>query len=122
MIVSRSIHDPLRKLELLPFEERFGDLEKGLVTSWEKGRLLAAKQPDIAAAALRGELPPLAWKGGVEKAIKIGQKIGALYYLAQWQGLRNESLSIDTNKEVTIVCSRTSVAVTFTNDCEKLAV
>ena len=122
MIVTSPIESPSRALEKLSFEERFGDLEKGLLTSWEIGRALAKRQPEIADAALRGELPVLAWKGGVEKSIKIGHKVGALYYLAQWQGLRNESLYIDTDVEVDLICSRTGVKVTFTNDFDKLAV
>lgn len=122
MIVTCPIEATIREQEKLSFDQRFGDLAKGLLTSWEIGRTLAKRQPEIAEAALRGELPVLAWKGGVEKSIKIGQKIGALYYLAQWQGLRNESLCIDTDVEVDLVCSRTGVKVTFTNNFDKLAV
>lgn len=120
MIVERSIDTPTRKIESLSFEDRFGSLETGLITSWEIGRLLSKKSPELAAAALRGELPVLAWKGGVEKAIKLKEKAGALYYLAQWQGIRQEGLSIDTEREVSIVCSKTGVKVTFTNDPIKL--
>ncbi len=110
------IKRPVRDLNSLSYEERFGTITSGLVTSWEIGRKLATKDPELAAKACNRELPILSWRGGVEKRLKTGVKIGVFYYLAQWQGLREEDLSIDIEKDVTIVCSKTGVAVTFTSN------
>ena len=88
------------------------DIEAQLITAWEAGRAMATKQPSLAASALAGELPVLPYKGGVEKAIK-GSKVGTLFYLAMWQGLRGEDLSIDTDARPTAVCSRHGVTVHY---------
>ena len=56
----------------------------------------ARETPLLSEQALRGELPPLAWKGGADKPIKAGKRVGSLHYLATWQGLRGEPLDIDT--------------------------
>lgn len=61
------------------------------------------------------------WKGGVSRALKKKDKFGALQYLAQWQGLRGEDLSIDLEAEVILICSATDMVVTFTPDLTKLA-
>lgn len=58
-------------------------------------------------------MPVLAWKGGVDKKIK-GKKYGSLFYLATWQGLRGEDLNINQHEEVSLICSKTMVKVTFT--------
>ena len=68
---------------------------------------------------MKGELPPLGWKGGVERKLKAREKIGTLMYLAQWQGLRGEDLDIDTEAEPQHVCTRTGMRVIFTGDYEK---
>lgn len=93
----------------------------GLIKSWEIGRKLASQKPDLAAAALANELPPLNWKGGVSKQLKKREKYGSLRYLAQWQGLRGEDLVVDLDAELTLVCSKTNVIVTFTGDATKFA-
>ena len=76
----------------------------------------------MAAKAKRGELPVLAWKGGVEKKLKSGVKVGSVNYIATWQGLRGEDLNVDLGAEVDIKCSRTGVKVTFTSSIERLKV
>lgn len=120
MIVTRSIRTPARDIDSLDFFERFGTEELGLITSWEIGRRLATRSPEVADAALRGELPELPWKGGVTQTIKKTFKYGALNYLAQYQGLRSEDLNINTDDEVSIVCAKNGLKVVFTNDHEKL--
>lgn len=109
----------MRDMNQLSSEERFGSVERGLVTSWEIGRRQAVLSPELAQSALRGELPLLPWKGGVDRALKKRFKYGVLNYLAEWQGLRNEDLNIDTEAESAHVCSKYGVKVIFTNDYEK---
>jgi hypothetical protein len=70
----------------------------------------------MALAALRGELVILPWKGGVESATKQSKRFGTHYYLAMWQGLRGEPLSIDNAAETQLTCTRTGLTVTFTPD------
>lgn len=77
------------------------------------------EEPEKARDAEKGELPVLAWKGGVEKALQKDEKHGTLYYLAQWQGLRGEDLDLDWTEEQEIVCSKTEMKVIFTSDAEK---
>jgi hypothetical protein len=87
------------------------------------------KDPEIAECAVRGELPPMGWKGGVASAVeeeKKGahmkpKKYGTLYYLAQWQGIRGDDLDIDMSQEVELTCSKTGVKVIFTGDYSKYA-
>lgn len=117
--IYRSHTEPLR--DQPTFEQRWKDEDKGLITCWEVGRTLAVREPELAERAKRGELPPAGWKGGVENATKSGEKIGTLYYLAQWLGLRGEDLDIDTADEPVLVCSRTGMKVTFTGDPAKYA-
>ncbi len=93
--------------------------DKGLIKCWEVGQEFAAKQPELAQACLAGELPPLGWKGGVSRSLKKLEKFGSLNYLAQWQGLRSESLDIDPTLETALTCSRTQMIVTFTPDKAK---
>lgn len=120
MIVNRSISTPVRDVDSLDFSERFGTEEQGLITSWEMGRRLAVRSPELADAALRGELPDLPWKGGVTQPLKKPFKYGALNYLAEYQGLRSEDLYINTDHEISIVCAKHGLKVIFTNDYEKL--
>jgi hypothetical protein len=63
----------------------------------------------------------LNWKGGVSRALKKKEKFGSLKYLAQWQGLRGESLYIDLEAELTMTCTTTGMVITFTPDLTKLA-
>ncbi len=115
--VFRSVDEPIR--EHISWSQRWEGRDRGLITCWEVGRRKRDKEPVLAEKASRGELPVLGWKGGVEKSIKKGEKLGTLYYLAQWQGLRGEDLDIDLNDEPEITCSRTAVKVVFTGDVKK---
>ena len=86
---------------------------------WVRGLEKARQQPELVEAAKRGEFPVLAWKGGGD-AIKAGKRLGALHYLATWQGLRGEDLNIDTDARATMTCARTGMVVTFTSDIAAL--
>ncbi|POA18115.1 hypothetical protein C1886_18560 [Pseudomonas sp. FW300-N1A1] len=93
--------------------------DKGLIKCWEIGRERAARFPELAQRCLAGELPVLGWKGGVSRSLKKREKYGSLKYLAQWQGLRGESLDVDLTQEHELTCSRTRMVVTFTPDRSK---
>jgi hypothetical protein len=90
-----------------------------LITCWERGRQLAAALPEAASSAGQGHLIPLVWKGGIEPPTKVRKKVGTLFYLAMWQGLRGDDLDIDLAAEVTLTCAATGVQVTFTGDPAK---
>ena len=115
--IYRSIHEPIRKNP--SFEERWRGPDKGLITCWEVGRSKSIESPELAERAKNGELPPLGWKGGVDKKIQKKEKYGSLNYLAQWQGLRGEDLEIDLSEEREIVCSKTGMKVIYTADTKK---
>lgn len=113
----RSINAPLR---LDPsFDERWGTVDLGLITSWERGREKSTEEPKLAEQARAGQLIVLPWKGGVEKAIQKKLKYGVLNYLAMWQGLRGEDLNIDVEKETLLTCTATDMTVVFTSDLTK---
>ncbi|MNV92479.1 hypothetical protein D3C71_1870840 [compost metagenome] len=61
----------------------------------------------------------MGWKGGVSRSLKKLEKYGSLKYLAQWQGLRGESLDVDLTQEHPLTCARTRMVVTFTPDRSK---
>ncbi len=107
----RSIEEPNRKG--LTWEELWKSSDNGLICCWEQGRTKALDNPKLAEFCRNGELPILAWKGGVDKKIK-GKKYGSLFYLATWQGLRGEDLNINQHKDITIICAKTNVEVIFT--------
>lgn len=115
--ICRSYQEPTR--EGLSWAERWKGEDKGLVTSWEVGRELSKREPKLAERARRGELPVLGWKGGVQKKLQKKEKYGSLLYLAQWQGLRGDDLDIAMSEEIELVCSRTGMKVTYTNDIQK---
>jgi hypothetical protein len=119
MKIYRLITEPIRSG--LTWETRWRDADKGLISAWEVGRVESASKPELADRARAGELVVLSWKGGCEKELKLKKKCGPLEYLAAWQGLRGEHLDIETNEEITIICSRTKMAVTFTQDSKKYA-
>lgn len=102
------------------FDTRINGPDKGLINAWLAGLNARANNPLLVAAAQADELPPFVFKGGVAKAIKAKNKIGALHYVAAWLGLRGEDLCLDTEEEITLVCSKTQVPVTFTLDQAKL--
>lgn len=105
----------------LSWEQVWQGPDRGLIKCWETGRALAQQDSDLAERCRIGALPPLNWKGGVSRVLKKKEKFGALQYLAQWQGLRGEDLSISLEAELTMTCSTTGMVVTFTPDLTKLA-
>lgn len=107
----RSIQEPIR--EFVTWEHRWMGQDRGLVWCWERGRQYQIECPERAMRAANGELVPDGWRGGIEKKLKLPVKLGTLYYLATWQGMRGEDLDIDLEGERIIVCSRTNQAVLF---------
>ena len=106
---------------LVSWEDRWEGLDRGLICSWARGLEKARETPSLREQALRGELPPLAWKGGADKAIKQGKRMGSLHYLAMYQGLRGEPLDIDPDAGAMLTCTRFKTIVTFTGDAQALA-
>jgi len=119
--IVRSISEPMREETDLTWEEIWQGPDKGLIHCWDLGRKRAMQEPELADKIKRNELPPLGWKGGVERRLKLKEKFGALFYLAEWQGLRGDDLDIDISKEVELLCSRTGMRVIFTPHTEKYA-
>lgn len=109
--IFREISEPIRIG--LSHDEYWGGADGGLITCWEVGRGLGESNPDLRLKCEAGELPVLGWKGGVGLVDKKIKKIGSLKYLAQWQGIRGENLSINTSIETTIICSKTGSTVVF---------
>lgn len=119
MRIHRSITEPIR--DGAKWDERWNAEDDGLIACWERGREKQLEDPALAAQAAGGQLVVLPWKGGVEKAIKKKQKFGTLFYLAMWQGLRDEDLNIDSAEEIKLSCTATGMAVVFTGDVAKYA-
>ncbi len=107
----RSIEEPIRKN--LNWDELWKGFDNGLIACWERGREKALDNSELSQSCKNGELPVLAWKGGVDKKIK-GKKYGSLFYLATWQGLRGENLNINHHQDTSITCTKTNVEVIFT--------
>lgn len=114
----KEITTPIR--QGLTMAEKWKSIDNGLIFCWEMGRSNAIKNPDLAIRAKLGELIPLGWKGGVDKAILKGSKVGSYKYYAEWLGLRSENLDIDTTQDLSLTCSATGMIVTFTGDINKL--
>jgi hypothetical protein len=102
------------------YDERWNGPDRGTICCWLRGLEMRNQRPELAARALAGELPVLPWKGGVRTVLKTKQKIGAVQYLAAWQGLRGEDLEVDLDQEVQITCTRFGVTVTFTSSIEQM--
>jgi hypothetical protein len=117
MKITRSISEPIR--QNLTRNERWDSDDNGLIACWERGREKALEEPGLATSAIVGQLVLLPWKGGVERALKKKEKYGCYNYLAMWQGLRGEDLSIDTSMEVAHLCSVTGMKVIYTSDYDK---
>lgn len=115
--IQQDIGTPVRSE--LSWSDTWENDDKGLIKCWEVGREMAAKRPDLAQACLENQLPTLGWKGGVSRSLKKLEKFGSLNYLAQWQGLRGESLDIDSAQDIIKTCSRTHMIVTFTPEKAK---
>lgn len=109
--VHRSINDPIRSFT--SWVDRWKGPDKGLIWCWELGRQLRESDRQLADRTSRGELVTLVWRGGVEQKLKTGKKIGSLFYLATWQGLRGEDLEVHLVQEQLITCSRTGQTVIF---------
>lgn len=107
------------KREGLTWHETWEGQDQGLIACWERGREMRLERPELAQRADNGELVLLPWKGGLEKALKVGRKYGTLNYLAMLQGLRGEKLDIDTQCEIERTCSTTGTRVIYTGDFNK---
>lgn len=118
MLITASAANPPPKSE--NYEQRISGADKGLINAWLVGLAKRQSDPGLARKAEAGELPLLPYKGGVEKKVKTRDKIGSLWYVAAWQGLRGQDLEMDTQEEVQLVCSKTLVPVTYTFDVLKL--
>jgi hypothetical protein len=116
MKLSRSITEDIRQYQNM--DHRWHMDDDGLIWCWERGRQMAKEQPELLQRAKEGELMVLGWKGGFElkENRREKEKFGTYKYLAQWQGLREEDLSIDTDSVVVIRCPVSDVQVTFTNE------
>ena len=117
-VIQRSHAEPARSR--LSWHDTWQGPDSGLIKNWEIGRKLAIHNPDLASRTRAGELPPLNWTGGSDRTLVKREKFGSLRYLAQWQGLRGEDLSISLDSEVTIKCAKTQMIVTFTPDIRKI--
>jgi len=118
VLVQRSICEQIRRG--LAWDEAWKSDDQGLIKAWEAGRLLQRTSPELADVARKDELPILPAKGGAESSLKAGTKFGSMWYLAMWQGLRDDDLHAPTEGEVSMTCSRTGVKVTYTWDTGKL--
>lgn len=92
---------------------RWDGIDDGLIAAWEAGRELAQRDTLTAALARVGVLVPLPWKGGLTEPMPAGRKLGTLYYLATWQGLRGDDLDVDTLVGAEWTCTLTGMAVRF---------
>ena len=110
----RSTEESIR--EFIDMDHRWNDSDKGLIWCWERGRLMAEEDPELAEKAKNGELMVLGWKGGVPEGFKGKKKEGSFNYLAQWQGLAGKDLDIETDTSVTIICALSGVNVNFSKD------
>lgn len=104
------------------WHERWEGPDKGLICAWLQGIDKARSDPAIASKAVKGELPVTAFKGGIDKPPKNIDvvKVGALHYVAYWQGLRGEDLCIDQDAELMLTCSRTGVTFRYCTETSKL--
>jgi len=109
--IFRSIKEPIRPN--LKWEERWGSVSLGLISSWERGREKGIEAPKLAAMACDGQLVLLPWKGGVEKSVNKTKKYGVFNYLAMWQGLRHDDLCIDLIGGLELTCSQLGQTVIF---------
>ena len=128
MRVYKSINDPIR--EGLSRDELLRDEDKGLILAWEVGRKNALNNIELRNQALKGELIPLGWKGGIKPiSDKDGNevppqyrfKLGSFKYLAEYMGLRGEDLHLDTEIVYRRVCSRFGITVEYTTDLNLLS-
>lgn len=115
--VYRSINEPIRKDP--SYDERWHGKDKGLITAWEVGRQLAIEDKKLTEKVKNGELPSLGFKGGHRIKLKNSNfKYGCFYYLAELQGLKNQDLDIDFERDekVTLTCTKTKMKTIFTSN------
>jgi hypothetical protein len=117
--IHRTVATPIR--EGLDTEKRWLGPDLGVIAAWERGRQLGRENPELSARARAGELMVLPWKGGVERALKSGQKYGTNRYLAMWLGLRGADLDVDLTNETELRCTVTGMTVIYTSDPTKYA-
>ena len=126
--IYRSINEPIRQGQT--YEDLHRSFDLGLILAWEIGRKKAIQNPELKEKALRDELIPLGWKGGVKPMIdKEGFEVAPMYkfklgsfkYLAEYMGLRGEDLDLDLEIVYSKTCSRFAITVEFTNDHKLLA-
>lgn len=101
------------------YHRRMEGPDRGVINAWLAGLELRASSPQLVKAAKAGELPLLAYRGGVDRALK-GDKVGSLLYLAMWQGLRGENLDVDTSLEPVLTCAKHGVSVRFVHGTAQL--
>lgn len=120
MLIQESIQSPPAAEP--DWHKRWEGPDKGLICAWLQGIDKAQHDADMAQCARNGELPVTAFRGGIVKALKNRDimKLGALHYVAYWQGLRGEDLDIDQDTEPQLTCSRTGMTFVYTGDTAKL--
>ena len=113
LVIRRSIDEPIRLG--LRWDQRWRGPDGGLIWCWERGRQMRLEDPGLAQRAADGELVLLAWKGGVSEKLKNEKKpkLGTLFYIATWLGLRLEDLDISTRDERIVTCAKTHQDVAF---------
>nr|WP_279086818.1 hypothetical protein [Comamonas thiooxydans] len=117
LVTASALHPPPFQND---FELRLNGPDRGLINAWQAGLNLRVNNSELVEKALAGELPPLPFKGGIERKIQAQNKVGSLWYVAMWQGLRGEDLHIDTEQHIQLVCSKTRVPVSYTLDTATL--
>lgn len=91
--IERSIREPFR--ENLTWKEAWEGPDEGIIFCWEKGCRERQERPEDAVRAQNGELINLDLRGTVTKKLKAEKKAGSFFYVAAWQGIRDEDLNID---------------------------
>lgn len=107
--VTRSITTPIRN-GLKTVADIWDGRDKGLIFCWEQGREEAARKPDLADRAGRGELVAVGRAESRDAEDHGIWKRGSLQYLAWWQGLRGEDLNVSFVEEIEILCPKVFVA------------
>lgn len=99
----------------LSHQETWREERTALIACWRRGVALAKENPSLAQRAREGELVELPWRGGVEAPIK-GKKYGSHRYLAMWQGLRGDELSMPASGSAELTCAAHGVKVIYLSD------
>lgn len=102
------------------WDERWEGHDAGLLAAYARGREKGVEDPTLKVAAQAGELPVLPWAGGLSSQIKSKTKMGSLYYLAMWQGIRGDNLKIETTRKIRMTCTKFGVTVIFTGNMDEL--